>query len=128
MKKEIPLLDENKKRAAYKRFSQMSAAGLAVISMSAFADVSANPLPANTENCAVKERNVTLLNARNVKSLAITDKMFSYSESEDPDTDSDTDTGDDNEDYGNAYSNIYFNIHSDHSDYSNNYADDCDPI
>jgi len=33
--------EENKKRAAYKRFSQMGTAGLAVMSLSAFTNLSA---------------------------------------------------------------------------------------
>jgi hypothetical protein len=55
MKEHPPLVAENKKRAAFKRFSQIGVTGLAVISMSAFTNLSANELPIFAENDSIKK-------------------------------------------------------------------------
>jgi len=115
MKKSPTPFNENPKRAAFKRFSQMSAAGLAVLSFSAFADVSAKQLPANVENSFVQERNSTLVNRLTNRSFAIENEMFAHSESsmESP-----------HNLYSN-YVNTYSNTYSD-TGYTNNYSNYCD--
>jgi hypothetical protein len=55
MKNKISLSEENKKRAAFKRFSHLGAAGLAVISLSAFTHLSAQQLPTFIVNDSIKE-------------------------------------------------------------------------
>ena len=106
MEQKNNFLDENKKRAAFKRFSQMSAAGLAVLSLSAFTDVSAKQLPANVKTCVVKEQNSALTEFISDKSITTEVSWFS--------------------DYGGNYSN-YTNNYSNYSDqpYSNNYSNYC---
>ena len=101
----IPL-DENKKRVAFKRFSQMSAASLAVLSLSAFTDLSAKQLPANVETRVVKEQNSPLVDLVSDKSFTTEVSWFT--------------------DYGGYYSN-YSNNYSNYSDqpYSNNYSNYC---
>jgi len=51
-----PFVEENKKRAAFKRFSQIGATGLAVMSLSAFTHLSAQQLPDFVENDTLKEK------------------------------------------------------------------------
>jgi len=105
MKKQTPLVEENKKRAAFKRFSQMSAAGLAVISISAFTQLSAKQLPANMVKNVVKEQNATVENR--LAETVVTKSIV----------------------YGNGHNE--YNNYSDHTDYnnysnySNNYANEC---
>ena len=109
-------LDENKKRAAFKRFSQMSAAGLAVLSLSAFTDVAAKQLPANVKNCVVKEQNAQLANLLSDKPFAIDEEFLNYSEVPTPVP------------YNNGHSNYsnYTNNYGDYSEnYSNNYSNYC---
>ena len=102
--------EENKKRAAFKRFSQMSAAGLTVLSMSAFTDISASQLPANVELLPVKERinvltdhTVTIDNGLSVHNISFMETPH------------------------NLYPN-YSNNYGNYSDapYSNNYSNACD--
>jgi len=115
MKKEIIPLKENKKRAAFKRFSQMSATGLAVLSLSAFAEVTAKTLPENAENGAVKEENSTLVNRIAETSFTIENELFVRSESN-------------MELSHNLYSNYVNNYSNNYSNsgYSNNYSNYCD--
>jgi len=132
MQKEIRLPDENKKRAAFKRFSQMSTAGLAVLSLSAFADVSAKPLPSNAQNCDVKEQNLQILNPPMCRTFAIDEsEMIFYDSSPKPYgsyfdvaygnyldyCEYNNYTNYSNSNYVNNYSNTYSN------NYSNNYSD-----
>ena len=100
-------LDENKKHAAFKRFSKMSAAGLAVLSLSAFTDVAAKQLPANVEKCVVNNQNLTLLDLTSDNLFDIDEVPWS------------TDYGGNytNSSYGN-YCNYY--NYSNYSNYSNN--------
>ncbi|MCL2168318.1 MAG: hypothetical protein FWH59_04245 [Lentimicrobiaceae bacterium] len=110
------LPQENKKRAAFKRFSQMSAAGVAVISLSAFANATATQLPAYVEPCSVKEQSLPLQTP--TKQLFTNNsKLFGYSETPEPEPP-----------YGDFYSDSspYINSYSNHTDYSNNYSNTCD--
>jgi hypothetical protein len=106
MEQKNNFLDENKKRAAFKRFSQMSAAGLAVLSLSAFTDVSAKQLPANVDNYVVKKQNSTLLDLGSDESIT-SEVPWVF-------------------DYGGNYYN-YSNNYSNYSNqsYSNNYSNYC---
>ena len=99
--------EENKKRAAFKRFSQMSAAGLAVLSLSAFADLSAHQLSDDAKNCSEKEQNTLFANLPADPSLTVASEFA-------PDVPH------------NLYSN-YTNNYSNYSDtpYSNNYSNYC---
>jgi hypothetical protein len=110
--------NENKKREAFKRFSKMSAAGLAVMTMSAFTNVSVKQNPANVENCAVEKQNFRFANFKTEKSFVLDNERFNYS-------DSDTTNYGDDGDYGN--SNYLDGInYSEHSDYANNYSNTCE--
>jgi len=63
MEKSLTQNEENKKRAAFKRFSQLGVAGLAVISASAFTTLAAQqqlPKPATTDT--VKTQNLPAIN------------------------------------------------------------------
>jgi len=53
---------QEKKREAFKRFSKMGAAGLAVLSMSAFTDISAQPLPMKIKPDSVNKQNLPAAN------------------------------------------------------------------
>ena len=106
MKKQTPLVEENKKHAAFKRFSQMSAAGLAVISLSAFTDLSAKQLPANVEADFVKTQSLPVVNKA-------PGELF----------DLDSPYGDN---YQNSYSNYYNYSNYSNAPYSNNYSNSCD--
>ena len=104
------------KRAAFKRFSQMSAAGLAVLSLSAFTDVSAKQLPANVENNVVKEQNAQLTHLID-KSFAMNENLLNYSEVVTVPPYNYT-----NNHYGYSdYCDSYYN-HIDYSNYNNNYS------
>ena len=105
MKKKNNLSEGNKKRAAFKRFSQMGAAGLAVMSMSAFNDVSAKQLPAYGETVLIKEEAVFL--------ATLTHSFY------------DADEVPWATDYANNYSNIYSNYSNYTENYSNNYSNYC---
>jgi hypothetical protein len=123
MEQKNNLNEENKKRAAFKRFSQMSAAGLAVISLSAFTDVSAQPLSAKVENDTVKEPNLSSVNISTSDSLShdeirwldanyydnYSNNYCNYSNY--------SNYSNNNNNYTNNYSNNYTN------NYSNNYSD-----
>jgi len=117
MKKETNLPEENKKRDAFKRFSQMSAAGLTVLSFSAFADVSAKQLPANIENVPAKQQSTMFAKMQTGKSFAIESSMFGHGESF---TESPHNLY---SNYTNSYSNSYSN-----SGYTNNYSNSCDIV
>ena len=105
------------KRAAFKRFSQMGAAGLAVLSLSAFTDLSAKQLPANVENNVVKEQNAQLAAHLFNKSFAMDENLSNYSEivRELP-----YNYTNNHSEYGD-YCDSYYN-HIDYSNYSNNYS------
>jgi hypothetical protein len=117
--------EENKKREAFKRFSKMSAAGLAVLSISAFTDVSVKQLPTNMENIVEENQNFLPSNSRMNKSFTFDNVRFTYA-------DSDTTTyGDDNDHnlHGeHAHPDIsYPNVgYTNHVDYSNNYSNNCE--
>jgi hypothetical protein len=115
MNNAMKLNEGNKKREAFKRFSQMGVAGLAVCSMSAFTDVAAQEQPDTTKNNTIKERTVPLFTEpvdtvevhrhneyvevyNNYLCVAYTDFYSAYS----------------------AYSVYSNNV------YSNHYADNCD--
>jgi len=100
-------VEENKKRAAFKRFSQMSAAGLAVLSLSAFSDAATKTLPANATTCSVEEQNRLLPNPETDQWLTTVSEM-------------------DQDVAHNLYSN-YTNNYSNYSNgpYSNNYSNAC---
>jgi len=114
MQKTLSSFNENPKHAAFKRFSQMSAAGLAVLSLSAFTHVAAKQLPACVENCAVKAQNTTLVNTFADKPAPVNIESFTYV--------GNTKTDPYSEGYGDL---AYTDIHSNHSNYVNNYADNC---
>ena len=107
MKEKTPLETENKKRAAFKRFSQMSVAGLAVISMSAFTNLSANEAPTNVEKNGLKEQNLPPANVWD-ESLVMDEIVYgNYSN------------------YSNMYSNYYNHVDYNNAQYSNNYTNQC---
>ena len=116
---------ENKKRAAFKRFSQMGVAGVAALSMtvSAFTAVSVKHLPEKSECRSKNEPCSTSVKLKYDKSFVFENERFNYS-------DSDTTQYSDNTDYGNYgnYGNHYGdNLYacSNYSNYSNNYSDAC---
>ena len=100
-------LDENKKRAAFKRFSQMSTTGLAVLSLSAFTDVSAKQLPANVENSVVKEQNATSIDMQSDKTSVTDELLYLF------------------DNYPNSYNNYGNNYGNYSENYSNNYSNSC---
>ena len=111
MEKKINLQEKNKKRAAFKRFSQMGVTGLAVVSMSAFTDVSAKQLPANGATDFTKEQSSSL--------TVLTGNFYA------------TDEVAWAVDYGGYYPNYSnYTVYSEYSNYggggySNNYTDQC---
>jgi len=107
MKKQTPLVEENKKRAAFKRFSQIGVTGLAVVSMSAFTNLSANELPNNVEKDVITEQYLPPINVLD-ESLVMEEIIYG-------------DGG-----YNNQYSN-YYNTYTNYSNanYSNNYSNQC---
>ena len=120
MEKSTNLPEENKKRAAFKRFSQMSAAGVAVISLSAFADLSAQQLPAKVENDSIKVRppllKIMVSDSLENDSIRWNDanyyaSYYNYSN-----------YCNYNNNYSNQYSNNYTNYNNSYGDYSNNYS------
>ena len=114
--------EENKKRAAYKRFSQMGVAGLAAVSMSmsAFVESSVKQPPAKNENDSKQERCPSSPKFNYAQPFSFDDERFIYA-------DSDTTHYSENPDYGNYSNNQYIDIaYSNHVDYSNNYSDVCD--
>jgi len=110
MNETIKNQDENKKRAAFKRFSQMGVAGLAVISMSAFADLSAKQLPNNAHN----GQSSPFVNKSVEKTLFTSDHLLNYSDSPNPDPP-----------YSEYSDAGHVDTHSD-SAYANNYSNQCD--
>ena len=106
MKNQTPLETENKKRAAFKRFSQMSVAGLAVISMSAFTNLAANEVPKKVENEVLKEQNLPPANVLNEPFVR---DEIAYG----------------NGGYSNQYSNYYNYADYSNGPYSNNYTNQC---
>jgi len=121
MKKHPPLVEENKKRAAFKRFSQMSAAGLAVISMSAFTSLSAKQLPANVETDFANKQNLQLQDSIIDKPLENDTLRYKvdnyYNTIQYPDLGG----GGDDCDYVNYYN--YSNYSNSNNNYNNNYSD-----
>ena len=124
MNSKINFPEENKKRAAFKRFSQMSAAGLAVISMSAFTDVAAKQLPANVENGATKEQHSALANMLTDNTFAIEEVPWvaDHGEHNDYGHYDYSNYCNYNNNYNNQYSNNYANYSNNYGDYSNNYS------
>jgi len=127
MNKPFDPLDENKKRAAFKRFSQMSAAGLAVLSISAFTDVSAKQLPANVGNEVIKNQNCQLANLLSDTLSSVDDDSLKYTNSRDIPYDYSNNYGENNN-YCNYYNHIDYNNSNNYSNaysnnYSNNYSD-----
>jgi hypothetical protein len=116
--------EENKKRAAFKRFSKMSAAGLAVLSLSAFTDVSEKQIMANVENKCDEKQQFRLSNFRPDKSFVFDSERFTYSDSDTTQYGDNTDEGE----YGNSYSESQYTdiTYSNHTDYSNNYSNNCE--
>ena len=107
--------DENKKRAAFKRFSQMSAAGLAVLSLSAFTDLSAKQLPAIVDNNIVKEQNLQFAKLSD-NPFAVDENLLNYADVPDQVP------------YYDAYSrynNYYGNYYNYSVYYSNQYSNYC---
>ena len=111
------------KRAAFKQFSKMGAAGLAVISISAFTDISAQQLPAKIDPDSVKSQRF-LLNTQTDTLPPVDGNMLMNSET---DTIPVIDRYCQN--YGNGgysnYVNDYSNGYGD-ANYSNNYSNYCD--
>jgi len=103
---------QEEKRAAYRRFSKIGAAGLAVISLSAFADVSAQPLPDVLKTDTVKEQQKNVIMP--VDSSFVQDDDFRYF----------SDYGGHSE-YSNSYCNYfnYSNYSNNNINYSNTYGD-----
>ena len=114
----INLQDENPKRAAFKRFSQIGAAGLAVISMSAFADVSAKQLPANVEKVSIEKQTLPLENLLTKKTTTADEEILGYYDAPSLDWP-----------YSDNYTN-YNNHYGNYTDviYSNNYANYCNAV
>ena len=106
MNKKNKLQDE--KRAHFKRFSKMGAAGLAVLSMSAFTDLSGKQLPANVELANLLTDTLIVVKG---------DTIYSESDTIPPKYGNYTD----HSNYGNNYSNSYGD-----TGYSNNYSNYCD--
>jgi len=104
----------DEKRAAFKRFSQMRAAGLAVLSLSAFTDASAKQLPANVENSIVKQQNTTLAFLSD-NSFTFDENLSNYSEV----------IRDQYQDGHSNYNNYYGNYSNYSENYSNNYSNYC---
>ena len=98
-----PFVEENKKRAAFKRFSQIGATGLAVMSLSAFTHLSAQQLPDFVERDLLKEQNALLEN----------EQTYLFEKNE---------IG-----YGNYTDHTNYFNHSNYSNtpYSNNYSNYC---
>ena len=92
----------------------MGAAGLAVLSLSAFTDLSAKQLPANVENNVVKEQNAQLAHLSN-KFFAMDENLSDYS---DVIKEQYQDGHTNYNNYSNNYSNYSVN-------YSNNYSNYC---
>ena len=134
MERTTNLPQENKKRAAFKRFSQIGTAGVAVISLSAFTNLSVNQLQAQVFNDTVKNQNSSTVNSK-------TEKLFDIENQKSNIFDLDTippatkllqtddlyDNNDDTLRYSDSrglylgYSKgIYF------ENYSNNYSNTCD--
>jgi hypothetical protein len=111
MNNAMKLNEGNKKREAFKRFSQMGVAGLAVCSMSAFMDVSAQELPDTIKNSSIKERHFLTPNELNNEPLDTTEVHWFT-------------------DYGGQYGNYqnycnyynYSNYGNSYNNYSNNYS------
>jgi hypothetical protein len=117
MNKAIKLNDENKKRAAFKRFSQMSATGIAVISLSAFTNVSAQQLPDKVEKDTLTETNYPFPDIVTPDSLMTRDIYING-----------VPYGDYNNycryinTYSNQYGNTYGNYSNTYGNYTNNYS------
>jgi len=107
MNKQNKLQDE--KRAHFKRFSKMGAAGLAVLSMSAFTDLSGKQLPANVELANLLTDTLIVVKG---------DTIYSESDTIPPKY---GDGYHNHNNYGNNYSNSYGD-----AGYSNNYSNYCD--
>ena len=106
--------NQEEKRAAFRRFSKMGAAGLAVLSMSAFTDVSAQQL----------QDNIKLDSVKTPLSNMITDTLFTIDELMLNKNESDTiQKGGRDYNYGgySNYTNTYCNYFN-YSNYSNNYT------
>jgi len=108
MNKQNKLQEE--KRAHFKRFSKMGAAGLAVLSMSAFTDLSGKQLPANVELANLLTDTLIIVGGDTINNETDTippkhNLHGLYSEYNN---------------YTNNYSDGYSNV------YSNNYSNYCD--
>ena len=121
MNNTINLPEENPKRAAFKRFSQMGVAGLAVMSLSAFTNVSAKELPATVCNISTEKKDAALQNRQNDKPFAVNDEWIDYADSPPPPEEPYSNSG-----YYDFHYNDFYSDHSNHANYSNNYADTCE--
>jgi len=110
---------QQEKRAAFRRFSKMGTAGLAVLSMSAFTDVSAQPLQTILKTDSVKEQIFPLVNLRSDTLFTIDGYTIKNSN---PDTlHRDVPYGNGYNNYAEVYSNSYCNYFN-YSNYGNNYS------
>ena len=111
---------QEEKRAAFKRFAKMGTAGLAVLSMSAFTDLSGKQLPANVETGSIEELNSPLAKLLTDTIITIEGDTI-YSE---------TDTIEGRDLYGDGH-NDYYNYGNNYTEYSNagysnHYSNYCD--
>jgi hypothetical protein len=120
MNKQPKPQEENPKRAAFKRFSKIGTAGIAVLSMSAFANISAQQLPAKAEPDSVQKQNIPLENKK-TNTLIIRDEFSESDTTSQGDRYGDGGTHSLHSNYNNNYSNTYSN-----SVYSNHYSNYCD--
>ena len=119
--------NQEEKRTAFRRFSKMGAAGLAVLSMSAFTDLTAQQLP------AIVEIDTTKVQCKDTtdKEAALKDALQNTSSEHEKLFNCKQDTTQSNKprhnlypDHGN-YFNGYGNGYGD-SGYTNNYSNYCD--
>jgi len=105
--------NQEEKRAAFRRFSKMGAAGLAVLSMSAFTDVSAQQVQDNLKNDSIKEQCEPVVMPIDTSFINDEDRWIRYGNG-----------GGHSNYYTNNYCN-YSNIinYSNSSNYSNTYGD-----
>jgi len=125
MKKTIKTQEENKKREAFKRFSKMSAAGLAVISLSAFTNLPAQEVPTDTLPFQKKNppfeilRGDGLSDEDTIQPRYMADN-YNYPEMYINYANYCNYTNSYSNNYGNGYTNNYSNAYS--NNYSNNYS------
>ena len=78
MEKKINSQEENKKRNAFKRFSQIGVAGLAVMSLSAFANEAKIELSAKIDNSILQQQQKSIIddNLLNIKPMTNTELAY----------------------------------------------------